>query len=78
MTRSTQSIAGSILTATAIALFWFKAPVVPAAAGALTAGLTLFWGNRRLMATRTESTRAERRASRFLRGRDRQPFHQGS
>lgn len=78
MTRSTQSIAGSILTATAIALFWFKAPVVPAAAGALAAGLTLFWGNRRPTATCLESTGVEGRASRFLRERDRRPFHQGS
>lgn len=65
MTRSTQSIACSILTATAIALFWLKAPVVPAVAGALTAGLMLFRGNRRLMATHAESTWAERIASRL-------------
>jgi hypothetical protein len=77
MTRSTQLIPGSVLTATAIALFWFKAPIVPAVAGALTAGLTLLWGNRRPTATCAESTWAERRPSRSSRVRNRYPSHEG-
>lgn len=47
MTRATQLTTGSVLTAVAMALLWFKAPVIPAVMGALAGGLVLFWSNRR-------------------------------
>jgi hypothetical protein len=47
MTRPTQLIVSSALTAVAVVLFWFKAPLIPSLVGALTASLLLLRTNRR-------------------------------
>ena len=42
-TRSPALIGGSMLVAGAIALIWFKLPLVPVLTGAIGAGVLLYW-----------------------------------
>ena len=43
MSHSMQLISASIVAGVATALVWLKAPIMPAALGAVAAGLVLYW-----------------------------------
>jgi hypothetical protein len=47
MTASTKWIMASVIVALAVALIWFRAPLLPALLGGAGAGLLLYWRDRR-------------------------------
>ncbi len=62
MTHSMQSTIASVFLATAVGLFWFRAPMAPTVTGAVLAGLALIWRNRRVLSRQAAQVVSDRAA----------------